>query len=138
MIVPGSIKRPSNTRAATRARPAVRASSPLPKPFLRFYYSESLRAKTLTVLTTLEKAEDSAKHRDALADIIVELTDSGMDYYFLRPLRITNVGFLAEQSTKLGMAATTRVLASVIRSMIGCMDNPQLLTVCSYVRQLMK
>jgi hypothetical protein len=29
-------------------------------------------------------------------------------------------------------------LASVIRNIIGRMDNPQLLTVCSYVRQLMK
>jgi len=36
------------------------------------------------------------------------------------------------------MAATTRVLPSVIRNIIGRMDNPQLLAVCSYVRQLMK
>jgi hypothetical protein len=30
------------------------------------------------------------------------------------------------------------LLGSVIRNIIGHMDNPQLLTVCGYIRQLMK
>ena len=42
--------------------------------------------------TTLEKAKDRKQHRSALADIVVELTDSGMDYYFLRPLKVGKVG----------------------------------------------
>jgi uncharacterized phage infection (PIP) family protein YhgE len=116
----------------------AKASSPSTQPFLRFYYSKSLRAKTLGVLAALEKAKDSTQHRSALADVIVELTDSGMEYYFLRPLKLAKVGFFTEQSANLGMAATTRVLASVIRNIIGRMDSPQLLFVCSYVRQLME
>jgi hypothetical protein len=116
----------------------VKAALPSPQPFLRFYHSESLRAKTLAVLTTLEEAKDSTRYRDDLADIVVELTDSGMEYYFLRPLKLAKAGFFVEQSANLGMAATTRVLASVIRNIIGRMDSPQLLTVCSYIRQLME
>ena len=68
----------------------------------------------------------------------MELTDSGMEYYFLRPLKLAKVGFFTEQSANLGMAATTRILGSVIRNIIGRMDHPQLLSVCSYVRQLME
>jgi len=94
--------------------------------------------RTLAVLTALERAKDSTKHRDALANIVVELTDSGMEYYFLRPLKLAKVGFFIEQSASLGMSATTAVLATVIRNMIGRMDGPQLLTVCSYIRQLME
>ena len=126
-----SSKRSSNRSATPRVKPPVRVSSPSSQPFLRFYHSKSLRAKTLAVLTTLEKAKDSTQHRDALADIVVELTDSGMDYYFLRPLNLAKTGFFVEQSANLGMAATIRVLASVIRNIIGSMDKPQLLTVCS-------
>ena len=136
--MPTSSQRPSKLTAKPRVKPLAKASSPSRQPFLRFYHSASLRAKTLAVLATLEKAKDSTQHRDALADIIVELTDSGMEYYFLRPLKLAKVGFFTEQSANLGMAATTRVLASVIRNIIGRMDNPQLRTVCSYVRQLMK
>jgi hypothetical protein len=136
--VPASSKRPSKPPAQARVKRLAKTASPSPRPFLRFYHSESLRVRTLAVLTTLEKAKDKTDHRDALAEIVVELTDSGMEYYFLRPLKVAKAGFFTEQSANLGMAATTRVLATVIRNIIGGMDSPQLLSVCSYIRQLMK
>jgi hypothetical protein len=138
MIVPTSSKRPTKPPIKQRVKRRVKAASPSPQPFLRFYHSESLRAKTLAVLTALEGAKDSTKHRDALAKIVVELTDSGMEYYFLRPLKLAKAGFFVVQSANLGLSATTSVLGSVIRNMIGNMDGPQLLTVCSYIRQLME
>jgi hypothetical protein len=64
--------------------------------------------------------------------------NSGMNYYFLRPLKVAKAGFVSEQSAKLGMAGATRVLASVIRTIIGRMDKAQLLAVCSYIRELME
>jgi hypothetical protein len=107
------------------------------QPFLRFYHSDSLRAKTLAVLDTVEQAKDSTRYRNALADLVTELTNSGMDYYFLRPLRLAKVGFIVEQSANVGMAGVTRLLGSVIYNIIGNMDKSQLLTVCSYIRELM-
>ena len=138
MIVAKSSKPPSKRSATPRVKPPVKVSSPSSQPFLRFYHSESLRAKTLAVLATLEKAKDSTQHRGALADIVVELTDSGMEYYFLRPLKLAKTGFFVESSANVGMAATISILASVIRNIIGRMDKAQLLTVCSYIRQLME
>ncbi len=61
-----------------------------------------------------------------------------MDYYFLRPLKLADVGFFVEQSANLGMSATTRLLGSVIHGIIGRMDTPQLLVVSNYIRELMK
>jgi hypothetical protein len=138
IVAKSSSKRPSKRSATPRVKPPVTVSSPSPQPFLRFYHSESLRAKTLAVLSTLEKAKDSTQHRGALADIVVELTDSGMAYYFLRPLKLAKTGFFVESSANVGMAATIGVLAPVIRNIIGRMDKAQLLTVCSYIPQLME
>src|ERR1039457_281018 len=109
MIVAKSSKPPSKRSATPRVKPQVKVASPSSQPFLRFYHSESLRAKTLAVLTTLEKAKDGTKHRGALADVVVQLTDSGMEYYFLRPLKLAKVGFFVQQSANLGMSATTGV-----------------------------
>ena len=92
LIVPTSAKLPAKP-AKPRVKRLVKTPSPSAQPSLRFYYSESLRAKTLAVLATLEKAKDSTKYRNALTDIIEELTDSGMDYYFLRPLKLAGAGF---------------------------------------------
>ena len=136
--MPRSTKRPDKPTTAPRAKRLVKASSSSAKPFFRFYHSESLRAKTLAVLTTVEKAKDGTQHRNALADIVVELTDSGMDYYFMRPLKLAEVGFFVEQSANLGLGATKRVFASVIRNIVGHMDNLQLRSVCNSIRQMMK
>ena len=136
--MPAPSKRPSKPPATARVKRVVKDSLPSSRPFLRFYHSESLRAETLAVLTTLEEANDRTKYRGALADVVVQLTDSGMEYYFLRPLKLTKVGFFGQQSANLGMSATTGVLASVIRNIIGGMDGPQLLAVCSHIRQLME
>jgi len=131
-------KRPPKMQTGPPAKRPLKGAPKPAKPFLRFYHAESLRAKTLGVLHDLESAEDGTVHRKALAEIVVELTDSGMDYYFLKPLKLVNAGFITQQSANLGMAATTRVLGSVIRNIIGGMDERQLLAICGYIRQLMK
>src|SRR5271166_5667844 len=109
-------KAPAKAPAKTLTKAPVKTSAPAGKPFLRFYHSDALRAKTLTLLSTLEKADDAKQHRDALADLVSELTDSGLDYYFIRSLKLAKAGFFAEQSANLGIGAAKRVFASVIRN----------------------
>jgi len=107
-------------------------------PFLRFYHSESLRSKTLAVLEALESAADPADHREALAAVVVELTETGLDYYFVKPVKAAKVGFMAEQSTKLGISSILKVMAPVTRRIIGGMDARQLRVVTSHLRHLMQ
>ena len=126
-------------RAAPVAKPRVTAVAKEEKkeaPFLRFYHSETLRIKTLTVLTALEDSSDPTKHRDALAKLVMELNDAGMDYCFLQPLKRAKPGFIVEQSASLGMSGALQVIGSVVRNTIGRMDKPQLLSVSASIRQL--
>jgi len=118
-------------------RPAKRASAPH-EPFLRFYHPSRLRAETLAVLRTLEQARDATQHHEALSDVVVALTESGMEYYFLRPLKLAKAGFVVEQSARLGMKGALRVQASIVRNIIGRMDGPQLLVICGHIRSLME
>jgi hypothetical protein len=128
----------SKKRATPPAkRPAKRASASH-EPFLRFYHSSRLRAETLAVLRTLEQARDCTQHHEALSDVVVALTESGMEYYFLRPLKLAKVGFVVEQSAQLGMKGALRVQASIVRNIIGRMDGPQLLAICGHIRNLME
>jgi hypothetical protein len=130
-------KRRSPSQGKRPARPSSEPSEPPSKPFLRFYHSEGLRKKTLSVLGTLEQARDATAHRDALANVVVELVNSGMDYYFMRPLKLAKAGFIVQQSANLGLAGAQQVMGSVIRNIIGRMGRPQLLSVCGSIRQLM-
>jgi len=128
---------PKGRSPAHDKRTAGTAHAAPSRPFIRFYHPEALRKKTLAVLDALEQAGDPAGHRGALADIAAELTNSGLDYCFLRPLKQAGVGFIVQQSANLGIVGVQQVMGSVIRNIVGRMDGPQLLSVCASIRELM-
>ena len=106
------------------------------EPSLRFYHSKALRAKTHAVLAALEAAPDKANHGDNLADLVADLTQAGMDYYYLRALKLAQVGFVVEQSARLGMSGAVMLINSVSRKFIVRMDKAQLLVVARHIREL--
>ncbi len=132
---------PSTPKAATPKRKPARSRSEEvadpPLPSLRFYYSEGLHKRTLSLLDTLEGASNPTKHGDDLAELVEELMVSGMNYYFMKPLKDANAGFIIQQSANLGMAGAQKVLGSVIKSIIGRMDAPELLSICGSIRHFM-
>ena len=107
-------------------------------PYLRFYHSAELRDKTLAIVRTIERASDPARHRNALADVVMELTDSGLNYYFLRPLDLARVNFVVKQSAHLGIGSVMRIMGPVVHNIIGKLDKQQLLIVCGHIRALME
>jgi hypothetical protein len=135
MVLSSKRRSPSQGKRPSR-QASERPESPS-KPFLRFYHSEGLRKKTLSVLGDLEQAQEATAHRDALADVVVELMKSGLDAYFMKPLKLAKAGFIVEQSANLGLAGAQQVMGSVIRNIIGRMGGSQLLSVCGSIRQFM-
>ncbi len=131
------LDKPARRTGRPRALPRGKVSSSR-EPFLRFTHPVSLRKKTLAVLEAVERSSEPTRHREELADVVVELTRCGMDAYFMKPLRSARVGFLTEQTASLGMTGAVSVVSSVIRNIIGGMGSPQLLSVCTSIRQFMK
>ena len=131
-------KRRSRAQGAETTKRVGVSHGPSAKPFLRFYHSEELHQRTIVVLTTLENARDPTAHRDALAELAVELTNSGLHYYFIKPLKVAKAGFILEQSASIGMAGVQQVIATVIRNIIARMDGPQLLSIGDSLRQFMR
>ncbi|MEY2920943.1 MAG: hypothetical protein RL261_2248 [Pseudomonadota bacterium] len=119
------------TRPTTRNAPAAAA-----EPSLRFHYSESLRVKTHAVLDALEAAPGHPGHADAMAGVVGELIDAGMDFYFMRALRQADVGFVAEQTARVGMSGALTVVSSMCRKYIVRMSSVQLLVVARHIREL--
>ncbi len=123
----------SPAKSAAAVPPVASASS---EPSLRFYHSEVLRTRTHRVLAALEATPDQPKHREALAELVNDLIEAGMDYYFLRALKQADVGFVAEQSARLGMSGAVRLISSVSRKFIVRMAPPQILVVAAHIRTL--
>jgi len=117
----------------TRSPPRKSASA----PFLRFHHSAALREKTLALIGTIEQADDASAYRGALSNLVMELTKSGMDAFFMQPLRLTKPGLLVEQSASFGLASVQQVMGSVVQQIIGRMNSAQLRAVCDSIRQFM-
>jgi hypothetical protein len=131
-------KRKSPAKSAKCASPVTAPAVSSAKPFLRFYHSQELRKKTIAVLATLESGGDPTVHRGALANLAVELTNAGLDYYFIRPLKVAKAGFVVEQSASLGMTGVQQLMGTVVRNIIGRMDGPQLRSVGASLREFMQ
>ncbi len=107
------------------------------KPSLRFYHSKELRKRTLTLLDALDAARDARQHHQALAELIVALSEAGMGYYYLEPLKLAKAGFVVRQSASLTLSAAMRVLAPMTRTAIGRLDHKQLRVIGKFMRGLM-
>ena len=142
-------KSSTTSTAPTAARAPARRSSAVPtktprvtkpsaagEPSLRFHHSQALRLKTDAVLAALEEHPGKKSHGEAIADLVQELIDAGMDYYFLKPLKAADVGFVAEQSARLGMSGAVKLISSVSRKFITRMDHAQLMVVSTHIRSL--
>ena len=117
---------------ATRVSPSAAKA----EPSLRFYHSKALRTRSDAVLSALEKSPTDARHGAAVADLVETLVEAGMDYYFLRALQLAKVGFIKEQSARLGVSGATQLINSVSRKFIVSMDSTQLLAVATHMRSL--
>jgi hypothetical protein len=106
------------------------------KPSVRFFHSAGLRKRTDAVLAKIARDDDATRHASALSSVVVELTESGLDYYFLRPLRDSKFGFVARQTANLGMSGALRVMSPIIGRILAGADTPQLRGVARHIRHL--
>lgn len=131
-------KRGSRAQHAKSARTVGNHSEASARPFVRVYHSEELHQRTILVLDALESARDPTAHRDALAQLAIELTGNGLHYCFVKPLKVAKAGFILEQSASIGIVGVQQVLSTVIRNIIVRMDGPQLLAIGNSLRQFMR
>ena len=129
-----STKRASPVTPKPAVKKAVATKS---KPYLRFYHSVELRARTLALLTKIENAEKATDHSGPLSELVLELTNCGMDQYFLQSLKAAKVNFVVQQSATLGLAGVQKIVGTVVRSVLGRMDDRQLLAICGSLRGFM-
>lgn len=108
-----------------------------PKPSLRFTHSVALRSRTLKVLAAIEHDADPTLHAEALGSVVLALTEAGMHFYFLKPVKEAKLGFIARQTAGLGVSGALRVMSPIVRSVLGGANGRQLQVISKHIRQLM-
>ena len=110
---------------------------PASRPSLRFTHSPALRTRTLRLLSAIDDDPDATRHAEALAALVLSLTEAGMDYYFLKPLKDGHFSFLSRQATSFGISGAVRIMSPIASSVLGGADATQLRVVSRHIRQMM-
>ncbi|MBX7258872.1 MAG: hypothetical protein K1Y02_21090 [Candidatus Hydrogenedentes bacterium] len=106
-------------------------------PSIRFFHSRRLRTRTLRVLEDLEQSSNAAEHGKALGELVVELTQAGMSYFFLTPMEMVKMKPVVQRSAKIGLSSMLGVMCPIVKNVIGHMDDAQLRKIAQFIRTLM-
>jgi len=106
------------------------------QPSMKFLHSIELKEKTDAVFSELESNPDNPNNGDTMADLVADLIDAGMDYYFVKALKDAKIGFISEKSARLGIASAVKLISSVSRKFIVRMNSNQLSIVANHIQSL--
>ena len=102
-----------------------------------FQIPAELMAQAEAALQAVRADPAAEESRGALVEIVLELTDRGMDFYYLEPLRRARVGAMATSATRLGIAAAGRGIPPIVRRVISSLDDEQVLGVADFVDEIL-
>ena len=104
--------------------------------FLAFEVPPELGRRTEEVIETVRESADPQSHAGELIEVIIQLTRTGLDSYFLLPLKRARVGSVTYGSAKLGVAAAGKSLPVLVRRVLGSLSNEQLLEIVEFLNEI--
>ncbi len=108
------------------------------EPSLQFHYPAPLQKRADAVLSRIEGDDDATPQAGALSAVVLDLTEAGLDYYFLRAVEQAKFGFAARQASTFATAGALRLMSPLIGRVLASADSRQLRAVARHIRYLMK
>ncbi len=102
-----------------------------------FVVPPELAARIEAVVGKLRADDDRKQHLPELIKAVLELTETGLHYYFLYPLELAKVGLVSRSAAKVGIAAAGKSIPIMVRKIVGSMSDAQLLEIVEFMDGLL-
>ena len=102
-----------------------------------FRISPELMEQAQAALRAVREDPSDEDRLGALVEVILELTDRGMDFYYMEPLRRAQVGAITASAARLGLAAASRGIPAIIRRVVSSLDEEQVLSIAGFVDEIL-
>ncbi|ARU55169.1 hypothetical protein OLMES_1084 [Oleiphilus messinensis] len=89
------------------------------------------------VIAKIKLAEQASKHTIELIDIILDLTEHGLHFYFLSPLERIGAGSMTMKVAKVGLGSTYKGMKMVISKVLKNLDDRQILMLTEFLEEIM-
>ncbi len=98
---------------------------------------DELRTRALyTVEQLRERGKADKVAIDQLFDLIVELTDAGLDFFFLEPLRRLNAGSMMMGMAKVGISSMLKGSKMVVHKVLKKLDDQSLAAILDFIAEI--
>ena len=91
-----------------------------------------LDARIVRMIDDLRRAPASVE-RQAIIELIIEMTDVSFKYHFVRPLKGLGIGFATRKSIDVGLLGAMRVIRSSLSRVVGHLDDEQAARLADYL-----
>ena len=96
-----------------------------------------LRTRALYTVSELKGRGKADKQAiDQLYELIVELTESGLDFFFLEPLRRLNAGSMMMGMAKMGISSMLKGSKMVIHKVLKKLDDRSLAAILDFIEEI--
>ena len=102
-----------------------------------FQISPELMERAEEALAAVRRDPAREDNVEELIDVVLEMTDRGMDFYYLEPLRRAEAGAMTTSAARLGIAAAGRGIPAIIRRVVRSLDEEQILSIADFIDEIL-
>lgn len=98
---------------------------------------DELRTRALTTVAELrERGKADKEAIDKLFELIVEMTDQGLDFFFLEPLRRLNAGSMMMGMARMGISSMLKGSKMVVHKVLKKLDDRSLAAILDFIEEI--
>lgn len=103
-----------------------------------FPIEEKLFNKAVEFVHAIEATDKPTKYANTLIDIIYEMTDVGLEYFFLESLRQAKIGKMSQGAIKMGLNSGKKAVLLVASKIIRSMNSEQMTSIAAYMKNILE
>ncbi len=98
---------------------------------------DELRTRALYTVSELKERGKADKEAiEQLFNLIVELTEHGLDFFFLEPLRRLNAGSMMMGMAKMGISSMLKGSKMVVHKVLKKLDDRSLASILDFIEEI--
>lgn len=97
---------------------------------------EELANNAAELIGRIREEGASRSHIDELFELIMALTESGIDFFFMEPLRRLRAGPVMMKVAQVGLSSTVKGIRMVIRNVLRKMDLKQIEPILEFIEEI--
>lgn len=99
--------------------------------------SDELKSRALETVNELRERDTADKEAiDKLYNLIVELTESGLDFFFLEPLRRLRAGNMMMSMARMGIGSMLKGSKMVVHKVLKKLDDRSLKDILDFIEEI--